>query len=79
MRGTVKYVKDEVCAIELNNTFFSIWEDWLGFCEVGDLVSGKLESLGEMKIRNETRSVDLTGFLDDIYLSEEDAKDKLGL
>lgn len=77
MKGIIRYIKNDICAIELENTFFVIYEDFLGMSDVDDVVSGNLESLGETNIRNESKNMDLIGFLDDIYLNEDEAKEKL--
>lgn len=79
MKGIVRYIKNNVCAIELENTFYIIYEDFVGISDVGDIISGNLENLGETNIRNESKNMDLIGFLDDIFLNEDEAKEKLSL
>lgn len=77
MKGIVKFINKDKCAIELENTFFVIFEDFLGISEVDDEVSGNLEKLGETRIKNITKNTELIGFLDDIFLFEKEAKEKI--
>lgn len=77
MKGIVRYIQNDRCAIELENRSYIIFEDFIGISDIDDVISGNLENLGETNIRNESKNVNLIGFLDDVFLNEGEAKEKL--
>lgn len=72
MKGIVKFINSNkgLCAIELENNNFTIFEDFDGGLSVGDLVSGNLEDLGGETIYNLTQEIEVDGCIENIGCGE---------
>lgn len=68
MKGIVKYINQEngLCAIEIENNDFVIFEDYDGKLTIGDVVNGEFESLGNESFFNETIKDYVEGFIENL-------------
>ncbi|MDN3673020.1 hypothetical protein QWY99_08145 [Flavobacterium branchiarum] len=81
MKGVVKLVNSQngLCAIELDNNNFTIFEDFDEGLSVGDVVSGDLESLGGETLYNETQELEVDGFIENFGCGINQIKTQLKL
>ena len=80
MRGIVKLVNtdDGVVAVETEHgeyTVFGLLED--SAVDVGDVIVGKLESLDQQIFRNETKSTEMTVYVEDVEITREEAETRV--
>lgn len=81
MQGTVRLINadDGLVAVETEHGEYTVFglmgNDELG---VGDVLSGPLEALDEQRLTNETRGGTLLVYIEDIELSLEAARQKVG-
>lgn len=81
MQGVVRLINSEdgLAAVETEHgeyTVFGLMGDYE--LHVGDVVSGPLEALGEQRIGNETQDVSMLVYIEDIELSADAAREKVG-
>lgn len=80
MRGVVTFInaEDGLVAVLTEHgeyTVFGIMED--DALDVGDTLTGPLETLDHQMLHNETRRSELSVYVEDCELSEEDARARL--
>ncbi len=76
MRGIIKLISpnQDMIGVETENGHFSILELIGGYApEVGDIVTGELESLGGEEVLNRTQNEEWDVFIQDIYASKQSA------
>ncbi len=80
MRGIVKLVNadDGVVAVETEHgeyTVFGLLDD--SVVDVDDVIVGELESLDQQIFRNESKSAEMTVYVEDVEITREEAETRV--